>query len=146
LLDADSRRRLRGELGLSEVDTSAATLELKCDTSLRRVGAEMRFTVSDDVQGSARQIPSLTRAIVNARDWLDRILRGDALNQRDLAKQTGHDERYISKILPLAFLAPDITEEILEGSQPAGLYLDTIAGRVVHVWHEQRQIFRMAQI
>lgn len=128
---------LRGEVGLSEIDDLETPLELKCNTALKRVGAEMRFTISSE----ARQIPSLTRAIVNARDWLDRILRGDALNQRDLAKQTGHDERYISKILPLAFLAPDITEEILEGNQSAGLHLEMIAGRVVHIWHEQRQAF-----
>jgi site-specific DNA recombinase len=102
---------------------------------------EMRFEVPADRPQKARQIPALVSAVVNARDWLDRILRGEAANQRDLAQQTGHDERYISKILPLAFLAPDILETLLEGVQPFQWSMDTLLSKLNLRWCEQRQSF-----
>jgi len=61
-------------------------------------------------------------------------------NQRALAKQTGFDERYISRIIPLAFLAPDITEAILEGRQAADLSLEKCAGEIPLEWSLQREI------
>ena len=65
-------------------------------------------------------------------------MRGEAVNQRSIAKETGLDERYISRIIPLAFLAPDLTEAILEGKQAAHLSLDHCLGNIADDWNMQR--------
>jgi site-specific DNA recombinase len=83
-------------------------------------------------------VPSLVRAVARAHHWMDRILRDEVPNQRALAKQTGFDERYISRIIPLAFLAPDITEAILEGKQVPCLSLEKCVGKIPFEWSQQR--------
>jgi site-specific DNA recombinase len=80
----------------------------------------------------------LIRAISRAHDWVDRILRSETLNQQSIAKETGLDERYISRIIRLVFLAPDFTEAILEGKQAAHLSLDACLGHIPDDWKQQR--------
>jgi site-specific DNA recombinase len=110
---------------------------LEADAQLRRCGGEIRLLLTDTEQNRARPVPSLVRAVARAHDWMDRILRGEVSNQRALAKQTGFDERYISRIIPLAFLAPDITEAILEGRQAPDLSLEKCAGDIPFEWSLQ---------
>jgi site-specific DNA recombinase len=90
--------------------------------------------------GEMREIDSLVKAIANARGWLECILRGEACNQRDLAKQTGYDERYVSRLLPLAFLAPDLMDSVLHGTQPVGWSLGALLSNVGADWNEQRKL------
>lgn len=59
--------------------------------------------------------------------------------QRSIAKETGLDERYISRIIPLAFLTPDLTEAILEGKQAPHLSLDAWLGNTPIEWDHQRK-------
>jgi hypothetical protein len=49
------------------------------------------------------------------------------------------NERYISRIIPLAFLAPDITEAILEGRQPTHMTLETLRDDTPADWALQRK-------
>jgi site-specific DNA recombinase len=106
---------------------------------LKRCGGEVRLLLPpDSPSAKARQIPSLLRAVAMAHDWLDRIIRGEAISQRALAEQTGHDERYIGRILPLAFLSPDLTEAILDGTQSAHLSLIKIRPSLPLQWDRQR--------
>ena len=115
---------------------------IEAAAQLKRCGGEVRLVLPPDSHGAnLHEVPSLIRAISRAHDWLDRILRGQAVNQRSIAKQTGLDERYISRIIPLAFLAPDLTEAILEGRQAPGLSLDTCLGNIPDDWAQQRTIF-----
>jgi len=106
---------------------------------LKRCGGDMRLILPPDSPGApSHEVPSLIRAISRARDWVDRIVRGEAVNQRSIAKETGLDERYISRVIPLAFLAPDLTEAILEGKQAGHLSLDSCLGNISEDWNRQR--------
>lgn len=95
---------------------SEEVLKVSVAASLKRHGGEVRLQLPpDDQSGKPRPVPSLIRAVARANDWVDRVLTGELDNVRSIAKATGFDERYISRILPLAFLSPDVTEAILEG-------------------------------
>ncbi len=123
------------------VGTLPATEDLiliEADARLRRCGGEIRLLLADAEQNRARRVPSLVRAVARAHDWMEQILRGEIPNQRALAKQTGFDERYISRIIPLAFLAPDITEAILEGKQNPNLSLEKCVVEIPSAWTLQR--------
>ena len=111
---------------------------LETDAKLRRCGGEVRLLLADTEQNRARPLPSLVRAVARAHDWMDRILSGEVLNQNALAKQTGFDKRYISRIIPLAFLAPDITEAILDGKQNPNLSLEKCVCEISFDWALQR--------
>ncbi|HEX4022168.1 MAG TPA: recombinase family protein [Acidobacteriaceae bacterium] len=112
---------------------------IEATAQLKRCGGEVRLVLPPDSPGAKpHSVPSLIRAISRAHDWVDRILRGEAVNQRSIAKETGLDERYISRVIPLAFLAPDLTEAILEGKQAAHLSLDTCLGNIPDDWNQQR--------
>jgi len=51
------------------------------------------------------------------------------------------DERYVSRILSCAFLAPDIVEAILEGRQPPQLTVEKLRFGAPLLWAEQREQF-----
>jgi hypothetical protein len=44
---------------------------------------------------------------------------------------------FVSRLLDLTLLAPDIQEAILEGRQPKGMQLEELTGAVPGVWGEQ---------
>lgn len=59
-----------------------------------------------------------------------------------LRSATSPDSSYTRKAIPLALLAPDIQQAILDGEQPAGLSLQQILERGVPVaWPDQRARF-----
>lgn len=66
------------------------------------------------------------------------IEAGTYKGQRDVAAVTGLDERYISRILPAAFLAPEIVEAIVEGRQPPHLTLDKLLRSIPVGWNMQK--------
>ena len=133
-------------IGAQDVDSPAEqggndSITLEASAELARHGGEMRLQLSPDAPGSKpRPDHSLLRAIARAHDWVDRMLRGDTANQRSIAAETGHDERYISRILPLAFLAPDLIEAILEGKQLPCLSLDANLRSISMDWSQQRTV------
>ena len=82
--------------------------------------------------------PSLLKALARAQAWCEKVFEGRALDQRSLAQQAGFTERYVGKVLPCAFLAPDIIEAILEGRQPDDLTFAKLCRNIPFSWSAQR--------
>jgi site-specific DNA recombinase len=120
-------------------DASPGHITLRVEAQLKRCGGEVRFLLPpDSAHAKPHPAPSLLRAVARAHHWLAQIMRGDVSNQRAIAAATGLDERYIGSVLPLAFLAPDLTEAILEGRQPSSLDLGRCLKPLPPDWKEQR--------
>ena len=60
----------------------------------------------------------------------------------DIARSANLQRTYVSSLVPLAFLAPDITEAILEGCQPLDLSLDRVlaSSPLPTSWTKQRNL------
>ena len=66
---------------------------------------------------------ALVRAVIQARRWHDLLAVGEADSIEALAKRESACPIYMGQLLPLACLAPDLVEAILDGRQPERLSL-----------------------
>jgi len=85
---------------------------------------------------------ALVRAVCLARDWAGRLAAAEVGTLKELARAEGYCTHYAASLAPLAWLAPDLTIEILEGRQPPALSLGAlIKGKLPVDWAEQRALF-----
>jgi hypothetical protein len=83
----------------------------------RRRGVEAKLIVSDQHQPAPEPDANLVKALTRAHEWFGRIVRGEADGIGDIARAERLDRAYVTRLLCLAFLAPEITRAILEGRQ-----------------------------
>jgi hypothetical protein len=64
-----------------------------------------------------------------------------------LAKREGVSPSYFTRLVRLSYLAPDITQAILDGRQPRDLTADKLLAhsRLPLAWHEQRAVLGFAR-
>ncbi len=95
-----------------------------------------RARVLDD--GSAGPNPVLMRALGRAHEWRGWMERGEAMSYRAIARKAGVNPGYVQTILPLAFLAPALTRELLDGRrQLHGPLMVRMREGVPTSWSEQ---------
>ena len=101
----------------------------------------MKLVLGEGCASEPRPDPILIKAVAQGQRWFEEIKTGQASSVGDLVEQHGVSQGDISRRLPLAFLAPDIVETILQGRQPVEL----TAARLVRIrdlplfWAEQHQ-------
>lgn len=100
---------------------SHASFEIHHPFSLRRRGIEARLVMTAPELNRMQVDQKLVGKLAEARRWLALLTSGSSLSIAELAKQRSADPREVTRILPLAFLAPDIVEAILDGRQPVEL-------------------------
>ncbi len=94
--------------------------------ALCRRGVEAKLVIADPGKTQAQPDPQLCRLVARARLCFDQLASGEVPSVRTMAERNGSHESDISRILPLAFLAPDIVEAILDGRQPVELTAESL--------------------
>ena len=90
---------------------------------------------------AAKRNQPLALAIAKAFKWQAMLDTGKVKSLDDLASQVGTDRSYISRMLHLTLLAPDIVQVILAGNEPSGLSLTKLFKGVPERWDEQRRMW-----
>jgi hypothetical protein len=80
----------------------------------------------------------LQLALARGHRWLAMLESGEATTLREIAKREGIDNSYVSRMLNLTTLAPDIVAAILEDALPNHLTLFEIAVDPPALWEAQR--------
>ncbi len=88
---------------------------------------------------------TLVRTLVKAHRWRRRIETGKAKSITDLAEQEKVTIAYVSRLLPLTCLAPDIVAAILDGRQPRGLSVNRMLQDIPESWDEQRRLWEFPE-
>jgi DNA invertase Pin-like site-specific DNA recombinase len=112
---------------------------------LRRRGVEAKLIAGNN--SSAPTIDAkLVETIRDAHRWMNLLTSREATSVDAIAELDGIPASEISRILPLAFLAPDITKSILTGKQPIDLTTERLkrVGKLPACWNEQRRTLRMS--
>jgi hypothetical protein len=69
---------------------------------------------------------AMVKALARAFRWRKMLDEGVYATIEELAKSKGIAKTYVSHVLRLTLLAPEIVEAILDGRQPVGMQLDDL--------------------
>lgn len=132
-----------GEAGNTGSDDAGQpeVVTISVPMTLRRRGAEAKL-VLEGQSPSRKPDDGLVEALAKAHVMLGMLTDGSARTIAEVANETGIHVADVSRILPLAFLAPKITDAILRGRQPIELTARALMrDDLPHLWKDQLQQF-----
>ncbi|MCG8440416.1 MAG: hypothetical protein MI723_01280 [Caulobacterales bacterium] len=115
-------------------------IDLRVPARTMRMGGETRMlTPEDETQHRGAPDPAILRALARAHDWAGRLTSGRARSINDIAREDGVGGRYVARLLPLGFLAPEIVERLMRGEHARTLTAEALTrgGLVRAGWAEQ---------
>ncbi len=123
-----------------------ATILIEMPVERRRCGKAVRLIVRTAGELETRgQDAKLIALLAKAHEWFAQLTSGRYDSVYAIAQEQGLTRAYVTKVIHLAFLAPDIVERIARGNHP----LDLSAHRLIRMgslplaWEEQRALLGM---
>jgi len=123
------------------------TQVLSLPIELRRSGREIKMLIEGtDPFATAKPDARLIKLLIRARRFNATLIDSDGVPFAVLVKRQGVSPSYFTRLVRLSYLAPDITQAILDGRQPRDLTADKLLAhsRLPLTWHEQRTVLGFA--
>jgi DNA invertase Pin-like site-specific DNA recombinase len=120
---------------------------LSVPIELRRSGREIKMLINGaEPFVTAKPDARLIKLLIRARRFNAALVDSDRVPFAALAKREGVSPSYFTRLVRLSYLAPDITQAILDGRQPRDLTADKLLthSRLPLTWDEQRAVLGFA--
>jgi site-specific DNA recombinase len=120
---------------------------LSVPVRLHRCGREIKMLIDRaDPFAAAKPDARLIKLLIRAHRFNAALVHGDGVPFAALAKREGVSPSYFTRLVRLSYLAPDITQAILDGCQPRELTADKLLAhsRLPLAWQDQRTLLGFA--
>lgn len=108
-----------------------------------RRGVETRLVIQSGRNPPAKVDPALLKAVARGWCWFEDLMTGAATTFNEIAAREGVTDRYVGRLLSLAFLAPEMVEAVAAGTQ-APMMTAARASKAYEFpvdWQEQSRLF-----
>ncbi|MEM7461496.1 MAG: recombinase family protein [Pseudomonadota bacterium] len=138
-IDRFGLTKMLGVTSDSQSDGEVGLFIIRLPIQLRRRGVEARLVLTEKPNSYSSLDPNLIRLLGQAHSFFDKLSSGECKTISELAHITGSNAAEISRILPLAFLAPEIARAIMSGRQPVELTAEALKrlDHVPYLWKDQ---------
>ena len=99
------------------------TVKVHIPFRLVKRGGRKEMQMPDGASSQRRMDNTLVKALARAFRWKRMLESGEFVTIAELAQREGIAPSYMTRVLRLTLLAPDIVDAIVEGQQPSGAKL-----------------------
>lgn len=132
------------------IQWSDGRLTLSVPIQFKRRAGRKQVTLPNGEPGKPRPwdtaATALQLALARGHKWLAMLESGEVSTMTEIAKREGIDNSYVSRMVNLTILAPDIVDAILRDELPDKLTLFDIAVDPPALWNEQRKRMGIAVV
>jgi hypothetical protein len=129
------------------IQSSDGRLTLLVPIQFKRRAGRKQVTLPNGKPGNPRPwdtaATALQLALARGHRWLAMLESGEAKSLREIAALEGVDNSYVSRMVNLTTLAPDIVDAILQNALPDHLTLFDLASDTPHCWEDQRELLEV---
>ena len=122
------------------ISADGETITVHIPLTFRKRGGRKLVVTPDGAEWAPRPRAdnAMVKALARAFRWRKMLDEGVHATLEDLARARGVHATYVSRVLRLTLLAPEIVEAILDGRQRAELQLDNLLDGFPLEWLGQR--------
>lgn len=144
---SDIRIQKTGEPDI--VEASDGRLTLSVPIQIKRRSGRKLVTLPNGETAPVRPwdvVPtSIQLALARGHRWLAMLESGEAMSLKEIAAREGIDNSYVSRMVNLTTLAPDIVTAILDDTLPNHITLFDLAVDPPALWDEQRARLKLVE-
>lgn len=117
------------------------TMTLHVPFRVVKRGGRKEMHLPDGVRPDRKADNTLVKALARAFRWKRMLKSGEFVTIAELAEREGIAPSYMTRVLRLTLLAPDIVDTILEGRQGPDVILARLMDGFPEEWERQKKSF-----
>lgn len=121
---------------------STEAIRVVIPLTIRKRNGRPKILLPDDVtvRDGRSQAPHVLRAIARAWSWRRQLETGDASTIQDIAAAEKVSDRFVSRMMRLAYLSPEVLDHLVIRRVPPALSLNDLVAVADRPWAEQMGI------